>query len=106
MTVHHEDMGTWVRFYLHEEDQASADAPLLLSQALSAWFHGRPELALTSAHSIDRHGNTVDIHALYLRTPSAPAPLGSRTTFTYDGGKLRLTTDRVYYAQERKKEEK
>jgi hypothetical protein len=85
------------------------DAPTLLSQALSAWFHGRPELALTSAHSIDRRGNTVEIHAFYSRTRSAPAPLGSRTTVSYDGGKLISITDRAdeaHYTQERKKEGK
>jgi hypothetical protein len=108
MAVRHEDMGTWVRFCLSEEEQGSAST-VCLSQAVAEWFRERPNASLITAYGIERGGKTVEIHAFYSRSRRAPDPLQHRTTLTYEpNGKLKFTTDGVdnpYYRFEAKNRE-
>jgi hypothetical protein len=107
MTVHHEDLGTWVRFYHREGERESGVSPICLSQAVAAWFRERPECSLTTAYGIERDGNTVEIHSVYSRGHRPHNPPMTRTTFIYDpSGKLKFTAndaDQAYYRYEGKK---
>jgi hypothetical protein len=63
--IHHQDMGGWVRVFADRDVGLSTDLPVYLSSSLMDWFRQRPHLRLRSAVSVQRNGDTVELHAWY-----------------------------------------
>jgi hypothetical protein len=63
--VDQQDMGGWVRISARGHD-LPADLPVFLSQSLTDWFRKRPHFFLRCVTSIQRDGDTVELHAWYV----------------------------------------
>jgi hypothetical protein len=58
-------MGGWLRVSTEAGATLPDDLPVFLSHTLAEWFRQRPQLRLRCVVPIQRHGDTVELHAWY-----------------------------------------
>lgn len=75
VSVHHLDMGGWVRFFVDPDVAARPDLAAFLSYAVTEWFRQRRELHLCHLLPVMRGGNTIELHAWYAQDLFAATPV-------------------------------
>jgi hypothetical protein len=65
VSIHHADMGGWLRFFSDPQASAVLELPVYLSYTVTQWFRARPQYRLRFILPITRGGNTVELHVWY-----------------------------------------